>query len=249
MELVAASRAFAVRYYRWALDDARREVEKDFPRIRGVKGKMAFRALTFLESLSQKQRHAAARALVRRFHSEGMAGSGESMTVEDDDWVSKWLAAARIESLLEFQPRDRPSRSLFRKAVLQQLGPILSSEFQKHSSTTGVFRTQIGPWTLVTTVGFGARPFYFQHVWMGPRATLGPVTGSLLARLGITGQTTWDLLGAGNEEEAAFALASDCTAYLQTLPELLRDLSADDVAIDIPAGKTPSFRPRLAPKR
>jgi hypothetical protein len=178
-----------------------------------------------------------------------MAESGESMTLEDDDWVRKWLAAARIESHLECQPRDRPSKATFRRAVLQHLGPILSSEFQKHSSTTGVFRTQIGLWTLVTTVGFGARPFYFQDVWMGSRTMLGPATGSLLARLGITGQTIWDLLGAGNEEEAAFTLASDCSAFLQVLPELLRDLSADDVAVDLPAENRPTFRPRLAPKR
>jgi hypothetical protein len=36
---------FAVRFYRWALDDARREVTDDFPLLRTVKSGLVMRAV------------------------------------------------------------------------------------------------------------------------------------------------------------------------------------------------------------
>jgi hypothetical protein len=247
MDLLVATRRFAARYYLWARADARREVDDNFPRVRGVKGKMALRAVSFFDALTLAERHECVGALVRRFHPEGMAECGESMTTEDQNWVKQWLAAAQSECVLEGLRRGRARLGVFRRVVVQQLSSILGAEFKNHSSTTGAFHTRIGRWTLVTTVGFGAKPFYSQHIWAGPRAALGSATGSLLARLGLTGQTTWDLLGAGDEEEAAVTLTSDCAVYLRALPELLKDLAADDVPLE-PAEISDGLRPRLASK-
>lgn len=46
----------AIRYYRWALDDARREVAEDFPLLRGVKSGLVMRAVAYLESLPAADR-------------------------------------------------------------------------------------------------------------------------------------------------------------------------------------------------
>lgn len=51
-----ATDEFMVRYYRWALADARREVQDGFPLLRGVESTLVIRALGFLESLETASR-------------------------------------------------------------------------------------------------------------------------------------------------------------------------------------------------
>ncbi|MBI4735962.1 MAG: hypothetical protein HY766_07865 [candidate division NC10 bacterium] len=79
-----AADEFAVRYYRWSLEDCRREIREDFPLLRTVKSSLAIRALAYLESFPGDDRLRVATGLVRRCHRKALEITGESWTVHDE---------------------------------------------------------------------------------------------------------------------------------------------------------------------
>ena len=87
---------FAVRYYRWALDDARREVRENFPLLRTVKSGLVIRAVAYFESLADDERLRAAAALVKRSHRRAVELTGDSGGAGDDAIDRDYRSAARI---------------------------------------------------------------------------------------------------------------------------------------------------------
>src|SRR5882672_4286390 len=84
MSLAAAKDAFAVRYYRWALDAARREVEENFPLLRTVRSALPIRAVAYLESFTEDDRLRVATALVKRSHRRAVELTGDSWGAEEE---------------------------------------------------------------------------------------------------------------------------------------------------------------------
>lgn len=241
MELQTARREFARRYYRWALDGCRREIVEDFPRLRSITGSMALRALAFFESLAAGERLPAGTALVKRFHIEGMDLCGDYLTSADQAWIERWRVDASKECRLETRERKRPMRRPFATVVIGQLVRMLGGELERQSGTTVQLRTAVGLWTLETTVGVGSRPFYFQQVHARRYVAIGG--DSVLPRLGLTGQTVWDLIGAGEEERAASALVAACLEFAHALPSML-----DGLSHDVPASAGPRRVEQSAPR-
>ena len=79
-----AADEFAVRYYRWSLEDCRREIREDFLLLRTVKSSLVIRALAYLESFPGDDRLRVATALVRRCHRKALEITGESWTAHDE---------------------------------------------------------------------------------------------------------------------------------------------------------------------
>ena len=92
----AVADEFAVRYYRWALADARREVEENFPLLRTVKAALPMRAVAYLESLAGDERLQAATALVKRNHRRAVALTGDVWGADEDRIDREYRAAARV---------------------------------------------------------------------------------------------------------------------------------------------------------
>ncbi|MBI2002395.1 MAG: hypothetical protein HYS69_14645 [candidate division NC10 bacterium] len=108
-----AADEFAVRYYRWSLEDCRREIREDFPLLRTVKSNLAIRALAYLESFPGDDRLRVATGLVRRCHRKALEITGESWTAHDEAIHQDYVRAARIL---------RPEEEWYRQALLYDPG-------------------------------------------------------------------------------------------------------------------------------
>ena len=70
-------RDFNVRYYHWALQDFRREIQHDFPFLRGFKTGSAFEIVEMMSKMSSREKLLLASALVKRFHKDGVQAAGD----------------------------------------------------------------------------------------------------------------------------------------------------------------------------
>ena len=96
MSLPAAKDEFAVRYYRFALDDARREVRENFPLLRTVRCALPIRAVAYLESFTGDDRLAVATALVKRAHRRAVELTGDSWGAEEERIDQGYRRAVRV---------------------------------------------------------------------------------------------------------------------------------------------------------
>jgi len=125
-----------VRYYRWALDDARREVQEGFPLLRGVKSTLVIRALGFLESFAEVERPRVATSLVKRSHRRAVGLTADSWGPEEEQVNRDYQDAMRIL---------RPEEEWYRQALPL---PSWGTANRSRRSTNGATRRRSvrGPW-------------------------------------------------------------------------------------------------------
>jgi len=128
---------FAIRYYRWSLDDARRELRENFPLLRTVKSSLVIRAIAYLESLADRDRLCGATALVKRSHRRAVELAGDSWGAEDEAIDRDYRNAGRIPRPDEAD-KLKLDRGQFLSAVKAELTPVLGTgePFSKPSSTS-----------------------------------------------------------------------------------------------------------------
>jgi hypothetical protein len=222
---------FALRFFRWALEDARREIAENYRLIRTVKGSMAMRAAVYLGRLSVDEQLELLTAQAKRAHARGAALAGERLTPRELAILEAKDAATRRALPFEadlgpFAPTMPPrmSRSKLTTAVKRVMGRNWDS--LEWMGQVGYFRKVIGDWTISTAVSCGSPPYYFHNVRGGiekPLMSLGEGI-SLPAWLGI-GQATWEFAHAGEEAETAGAVALLSTHFLGAAKHLLADLA------------------------
>ncbi len=233
-----AADEFAVRYYRWALDDAVREVREGFPLVRAVTAGLAIRAVAHLESFTGDRRLAVAAALVKRGHRRGVELAGDSWGPAEDQIGQDYVQAVRIarpeeevyrRALLSDPGTLTIERSRFLQAIRGELGPILGSGEPFSTPHEWRYDTPLGPWTLVTLVDVGGRQHQLAYT-QTIRATIAhPLREgiSLWQWLGLGGQTMWNQLVEGNTPAAARSLARICAHFLRAAPSLVAGLSPE----------------------
>jgi|SRR5882672_1646209 len=161
---LAPADEFAVRYYRWALDDIRREVRESFPLLRSIKSSLPMRAVAFLESFSDDDRLRAATALVKRFHPRAIELTGDSFGAAEREVDEGYRDAMRIarpeeewyrQAMLNDSARLRIDRRRFLAAVKAELAPVLGAGEPFSSTREWRYDTSLGPWMLTTLVDVG----------------------------------------------------------------------------------------------
>ena len=212
--MIAAADEFAVRFYRWALADARREVEQGLPLLRTVKWSLAIRAVAWLESLA------------------GDAWSADEERVERD-----YLAVARVERpeeawyrqvLLHDPGRLRVARGRLLERVKAEVTPSLGAGSPFGSKTAWLFETPLGPWRLATFIDVGGHAplAYTQTIRVDPARVLMRgvcVTGWL----GIAGgQTVWQQITEADAPAAVQSLTRACEHFLRAAPALVDGLGS-----------------------
>ena len=232
-----ATDEFAVRYYRWALDDFRREIRENFPLLRTVKESLAIRLVGYMESLSVEERLELATALVKRNHRKALEITGDVWATAEEELVRTYRDVARIprpeeaewqRALLSGSDRFNVNRGRFLVAVKDELAPVLGSGGEPFSTKDEWrYRTPIGPWSIETYIDVGGRaPLgYFHSIRAGePRPLREGV--SLLGWLGIGGgHTLWSQLTEADTPSAAKSLSRICAHFVQAAPGLLAGLS------------------------
>jgi hypothetical protein len=231
-----ATDEFLVRYYRWALDDARREVQEGFPLLRGVKSTLVIRALGFLESFAEIDRPRVATALVKRFHRRAVGITADSWGPEEERVNRDYQDAMRIlrpeeewyrQALLHDPAALRLDRARFLAAVKVALAPILGAGEPFSSKHDWRYATPLGPWTLVTLLDVGGRAHQLMYTQTIRAVDPRPLHEglSLCGWLGLGGQTAWNQLTEADAPAAAPSLARICAHFLQAAPALVAGLS------------------------
>jgi hypothetical protein len=230
---------FAVRYYRWALDDARREVHENFPLLRAVKSGLIMRALAYFESLPDDERIRAAMALVKRSHRRAVEFAGDSWGAADEAVDRDYGTAARTarpeeesyrRALLHSPDTLTIDRGRFLAAVKAELASVLGAGEPFSTKHEWRYDTPFGPWTLVTLidVGGGAHQLAYSHALQASVSKRLREGVSLCGWLGLGGgHTTWNRLTPPDTAEAARSLARVCAHFAQAVPPLVAGLVPD----------------------
>ena len=230
---------FAVRYYRWALDDARREVGDNFPLLRAVKSGLVTRAIAYFESLPNDERLRAATALVKRSHRRAVELTGDPRDAEDEAIERDYWRAARIarpeeeayrQALLHEPDTLTIDRGRFLAAVKAQLAPVLGAGEPFSTKHEWRYDTSFDPWTLVTLIDVGGSGHQLAYSHTLRAAASRPLREgvSLCGWLGIGGaHTTWNQLTPADTAGAARALARVCAHFVLAVPALVAGLVPD----------------------
>ncbi|HKV40075.1 MAG TPA: hypothetical protein VJX67_12745 [Blastocatellia bacterium] len=224
---------FSVRFYRWALQDTLREIAAGFPLVGLVKGSQAKSVIRFFESLSETDRIATARSLVKRGNPVGADLVTESLTKREELLIEQYMSRLFELSSPYFgeiatPSRKRASRGALRAALKQVLPEVCGSIVHRDSAAIWVHSTPIGPWVVVTEVDTGGTPTqlsYHHYITLSsnPADHLSAALVSLLGWIGI-GMTEWDMLSASEEQDAAKALGVICQHFISAVPFLLDGL-------------------------
>lgn len=239
-------REFAIRYYRWALDQWPSEVAAGFPMLQGISGIGGVEMSVDLEILRKMDpigRLALGHALVRAGHNDALSFLGERLSQDDERLVSQFNGQ-REEALTDFlmsaawtrggawaasRVRGRPAeaQSAIRKQVRELLEPILGRVGKRLGRDDWRYRTPVGEWTIETCVGFSMNTcdlWYSHHVKFGEETN--PMCSFLSAEewMGLNASGTgWVLSSSEDIPSAATALASLCQRCLAAAPALLSE--------------------------
>jgi hypothetical protein len=215
---------FAVRYYQWALKEARNEWVNDFGRLRSLSGAFAQEAVLMFDSLEKGEQWDVFQALVKKFHPLALTASGEFMTDHEEklfQWALEWR---RRSSPQERAPGRKPmKRRLFVSATRKRLAQVLGTSHEIFNSQTDYYQTPVDSWSLGTFVDFGKPLSYHHNVTVKSGEQLGAFI-SVLSWLGIAGQTSFDLVTEGEEDAAAEICAGFCADFLMAVKDLVSGL-------------------------
>jgi hypothetical protein len=226
---------FLVRFYRWAMEDAIREVKDDCPLIRSVHGVAACTFLAYIDLLGQQQRVALIKPLVKRMHLRALEVCGESLDKHEQELIDEYLNATseiggRYVDRHVFTLKNKASKRKLRTVVKEKLLPVCGPIVRRDSSDLWDHARSIEEWTIFTGIDLGGSGrLRYEHYIRESRGATENLNGvgfiTLVQWMGISGgQTKWNLLVEGEEEYAADALAKICSHFLNALPLLLKDL-------------------------
>ena len=222
---------FTVAFYRWALEDFRREIREGFPFLRRIKQRyLLFRQLPAIESLPPDDQQQLASALVKRFHAGAARSVGETISAEEwrvYDWYMSDIARIRPEEFrLDPQMLSKVNRKQFAALLKEELEPVLGDDVEPFGQNVWRYWTPIRDLTILTYVDVGGQ--YHQLMYSQALTTRGtpytPTGTSILAWLGISSQTMWNLLTDSDTSETAKSLALLCSHFMHAVPSLLDGL-------------------------
>ncbi|MBI1737955.1 MAG: hypothetical protein HYR58_01745 [Acidobacteria bacterium] len=239
-EWKAARQEFAERYYRWAIKDARRETEEDFPFVRRVRNQTVYGFLEMIEPMEMNERLRLMTALVKRSHNLGLGRLAETMTPEDESLVQRYWEYDHGEIIPGIRARlpimrdgkhkrmrmegerfklAKIDRRVLHRAIIERLRGVCGPKLGKHGSrSSSSFESTVGSWTLTTEFSTGSKFWHFDyfHRLLTPGGLIVGLGMSLEHWLGMGGsQTYWELEDESQVERAVDALCGVCAHFLR----------------------------------
>jgi hypothetical protein len=216
---ITGSRA-GIEYYKWALEDARREVHEDFRLLRSVSGRIAGKARAFLEGVQAADRTATAVSLSRYFNGRFATLAGDSVSERDASVHRAWrqaLIRPAYTDVPHLVPVTARSTREGRHHIVNALSGSVSTRLD---TKTERFDRPYNGWMLSTTVELSiGRCSYFHNLTLSGENVLFNV--SLLSWMGFSSQTTWDLIVPGEEDNAVARMAALCRHFCGAMENLL----------------------------
>jgi len=226
MKAQQAQEEFAVRYYRWAQADWQREAMESFGLLRGVRSSLAFSALRFIDELQPEEQPQYFTVFTKKGHPLAARITGQMLSAGEEELFQRFrtarLVPLPIETEIALKPRMKVSH--FAAEAKARLRRIFGEPESRPEGGSERFVTSVGAWRLITLVNYGHYPYSFQSIETERGDRLQEHI-SLLAWLGLGGQTVWDLAREGDELDSALALTACCEHFLKAAPGLLAGLS------------------------
>jgi hypothetical protein len=239
MTLAEARNAFAIRYYQWSAGIFQRELQLGFPLLASMRSRSAAKCLSFLQALSSAERADAAGALVKRSHAWALSLLGEEISQREQELSEQWRAYRPEHALTRRQGFNARRCAI---VVKRELSGVTGS-FESMSGSVGRYSQRVNGWQVQTMVGFGSPPHYAHSIFGGATALESGI--SILKCLGLSSQTAWDAVQAGDEESTARSLVLAASCFLEAAPSLLAGLDHQEAELQMP---TADVQPRPLPK-
>jgi len=238
--LVEIKQKFDERLYRWALNGWKREIENDFPLLRGAEENLVVNMMGSLQS--DEIRLIFAKGLLKRGRDRQILSQwGDPFTDEEQELVQQYvdmvtgvvMGTVHINTGKWRDTKEKPkrlNRKKFKNLIIETLIPTFGVAYQDRGDwKEWVYKKQIGPWKLVTSIDIGGslHQLCYEHsIMLSERVRL--VEGLSIVRwLGIGGQTEWTSIDDSDAEATAKVLAKIASHFTESAPKLLEGLSPD----------------------
>jgi len=230
MKISYARELFALRFYKWSVTDARRQIENDFPLLREIKNDYNYRFLAFMQSLgsdNERLKYQLARLRVRnpdgaKLADEEVSEDDKKLVCEMHDKIPMLLPPEHI-----VKAARKINRSVLRKKLKAEIAQNLGSLVRPTGATEWDFITPVLGWAVETNVETGGSfQVQYSHIirWGGEEK---PGKGTWIAEWGCGPTARWDDL-ATSEDEIVASFSAYCSHFLRALPELLDGLALDE---------------------
>jgi hypothetical protein len=218
---------FALRYYRWALQDARRELAQNFATIRAIPNLKTRWFLQFAQNLSAADVATFCEALVRRAHAKAAQFLGEPPSGRESALLDRFLHQPRDSHPRQLAPAAGAiSKAQLRKLLRAALAPHLGAADNARAAEWS-YAFPCGSWTIRTNLDTGgSRQFGYWHTIEAHEQVLLADQISFLGWLGLS-STDWRYLTEPEVPPAVDALVALCRRFLGAAPELLAGLTHD----------------------
>src|SRR5579883_2929422 len=255
----AAKDEFALRYFAWALEQARYEAEQDFPNLRIIEHPAVYCLLEFCETKSIADRVTLLHSLVRAAHEYAMTLKGDSLSKSElallREYQGKDYGRGKIGMITGLGSRKYPElvrRYLSDKRRPEQVIASLAAAFPKKDRVYEKdgnlqISQKISGWFVTTSFGssagaiklrFGHEISVFPngegHVHYCLGRKIMPSHGiSIIDWLGISADTEWHCLPPGSLEDLGLKIAKIAKNFLSAAPQLLEGIKAPEMAPEL----------------
>ena len=245
-----AKEVFASRFFDWAIDQASREIDEDFPNLRAIEAPAVFQFLEFCDADPNRAGADLLSALVRAAHGYALALRGESLTETELQLLRKYQGTEQFKGVPGYvtgffskgfteNMQNKFARNI-EDALPEAIISDIAARFEGHATRerSGVLRVaqKIGPWHVTTHFNCGlSRPTRLSYAHRISRFPYGegtvlddlgpserPAHGiSMLGWLGIFPTTAWMSIPGGTADETGAKVSGIAQILLSSLPVLL----------------------------
>jgi hypothetical protein len=202
MALQEVEQEFVVRYYRWALSDATREVESGFPLLAQLGSQVVVSYLEHMRGLAQGERQEFAAAMVKRSHPLALGLTNERVSDREAAMVLEF-ASTRLAGASFQREQGKVSAATVWRSLRCELDRGEFGKYQSLGGRRGKYRRILGSgWILITSIGWVGFPYYWHSIWARENQVLAN-TINLCSWLGISSQTRWGPFEEHGEERVA----------------------------------------------
>ncbi len=220
---------FALRRYKWALADARREVREDFRLLRLGKSSLSRSFVQFAETLNSENRLALLTGCIKRAYSRAAELLGDAVTPIEESLYNQEAAHVQMgiaKGIWPFgaQERAKIPRKEFRKFLRANLADRRLGEFDAWQlPAEWRYQMTIGNWVVETYIDTGGsfRQVGFSHAISARDGTpfLRHLVGGPCA-----GNNEWDMVTDSDLPHVADDIAVLARHFIDSMPELLAGL-------------------------
>ena len=166
MTFEEAHAEFSVRYYLWALEEFRVEIQEGFPLLKRLDTQPSKTCVRLMQQLSVSDQSAFANALVKRFHRQAMTIVGDTLSPDDTQMIQNYIDSGLITSPEEDAVWDRRlagdpalklNRKVFTKTLKDFLFPVLGPDIESRGNGEWGYNCRIGSFQAYTRLDVGGR--------------------------------------------------------------------------------------------